>query len=37
MREHTSPEQLAALEAMKKRFYDDLAHRMQSFFQPQVS
>jgi hypothetical protein len=37
MREHTSPEQLAALEAMKKRFYDDLDHRMQSFFQPQVS
>jgi hypothetical protein len=37
MREHTSPEQLAALEAMKKRFYDDLYHRMQSFFQPQVS
>jgi hypothetical protein len=28
----SNPEKLAALEAMKKAFYDDLHHRMQSFF-----
>jgi len=29
---NASPEKLAALEAMKKRFYDDLHHRMETFF-----
>jgi len=28
----STPEKIAALEAMKKAFYDDLHHRMQSFF-----
>jgi hypothetical protein len=28
----STPEKMAALEAMKKAFYDDLHHRMQSFF-----
>jgi hypothetical protein len=36
MRENSSAEQIAALEAMKKSFYDDLHRRMQTFFQPQV-
>jgi hypothetical protein len=36
MRENSSAEQVAALEAMKKSFYDDLHRRMQTFFQPQV-
>ena len=30
--EHTTPEKLAALENMKKHFYDDLHHRMERFF-----
>jgi len=30
--EHGSPEKIAALEAMKKRFYDDLHQRMEIFF-----
>ncbi len=29
---HSGPEKIAALEAMKKRFYDDLHHRMEIFF-----
>jgi len=29
------PERLVALEAMKKKFYDDLHHRMEVFFTPQ--
>jgi len=36
LRQNASPEQIAALEAMKKSFYDDLHHRMQAFFQPQA-
>lgn len=36
LRHNASPEQIAALEAMKKSFYDDLHHRMQAFFQPQA-
>lgn len=35
--QHGSSEQIAALEAMKKSFYDDLHRRMKSFFQPQTS
>jgi hypothetical protein len=37
LREQSTPEQIAALEAMKKSFYDDLHRRMQTFFQPQTS
>jgi hypothetical protein len=37
LREQSTPEQIAALEAMKKSFYDDLHRRMQCFFQPQAS
>lgn len=37
LREQSTPEQIAALEAMKKSFYDDLHRRMQTFFQPQAS
>lgn len=37
LREHSTPEQIAVMEAMKKSFYDDLHRRMQSFFQPQTS
>ncbi len=37
LREQSSPEQIAALEAMKKSFYEDLHRRMQTFFQPQAS
>ena len=37
LREHATPEQIAALEAMKKSFYEDLHRRMQTFFQPQTS
>lgn len=29
---HASPEKLAALESIKRRFYDDLQHRMETFF-----
>lgn len=29
---HAGPEKLAALEAIKKRFYEDMQHRMESFF-----
>lgn len=29
---NAGPEKIAALEAMKKRFYDDLHHRMETFF-----
>jgi hypothetical protein len=36
LRHNASPEQIAALEVMKKSFYDDLHQRMQAFFQPQV-
>ena len=36
LRHNASPEQIAALEAMKKSFYDDLHQRMQAFFQPQA-
>jgi hypothetical protein len=36
-RAQSTPEQIAALEAMKKSFYDDLHRRMQTFFQPQAS
>jgi len=32
---HAGPEKLAALEAMKKRFYDDLHRRMEVFFTSQ--
>jgi hypothetical protein len=35
-RTDSTPEQIAALEAMKKNFYDDLHRRMQTFFQPQA-
>ena len=31
------PESLAALEAMKKRFYDELNHRMETFFARQAT
>lgn len=37
LRAQSTPEQIAALEAMKKSFYDDLHRRMQMFFQPQAS
>ncbi len=37
LRDQSTPEQIAALEAMKKSFYDDLHRRMQCFFQPQAS
>ena len=29
---HAGPEKLAALEAIKKRFYEDMQHRMEAFF-----
>lgn len=29
---HAAPETLAALEAIKQRFYDDIQHRMETFF-----
>ncbi len=29
---HAGPEKLAALEAIKKRFYEDMQHRMETFF-----
>jgi hypothetical protein len=29
---HAGPEKLAALEAIKKRFYEDMQHRMEIFF-----
>ena len=32
--EEAGPERLATLEVMKKRFYDDLHHRMEVFFTP---
>lgn len=32
---HASPEKLAALEAMKRRFYEELQHRMETFFSSQ--
>lgn len=34
---HAGPEKLAALEAIKKRFYDDLHQRMESFFAHQAT
>lgn len=35
--EKAGPERLAALEAMKTRFYDDLHHRMEVFFKGQTT
>ena len=32
-----APERLVALQAMKKRFYDDLHHRMEVFFTSHTS
>ena len=29
---HAGPEKIAALEAIKKRFYQDMQHRMEVFF-----
>ena len=32
---HAGPEKLAALEAIKKRFYEDMQRRMEAFFSGQ--